>query len=79
MKHYTSGIYVGPVKRSNGNYDMNLLVVADLSGPIPTLGIGDERLYGTVCGMPHSGKWESDIITLETDTLIAPWVLSKWS
>lgn len=79
MTEYKPGIYVGPVRKHNGTVEANLMLVSRVAYPIPTLGVGDERLYGAACGMPYSGKWESGIITLESDTLVAPWVLSKWS
>lgn len=73
MKECKPGIYSGPKQRSDGRFDPNVMLIKTISRQT------EDMLYGEVTTIDNSGNWERNISTIDTDTMIAPWVLSKWS
>lgn len=73
MTEYKPGIYSGPRTWPDGVFDPNVLLIKEIYSQT------ENTLYGKMAGISESGYWESNMSTFETDTLIAPWVLSKWS
>lgn len=73
MIKYKPGIYSGPKTRPDGEFDHNVLLIKEIYSQT------EDKLYGKMACISEREDWESNMSPIETDTLIAPWVLSKWS
>ena len=72
MIEYKPGIYSGPKTRSDGTFDPNVLLIKEVHRQT------EDMLYGKMACISER-ELGSFMSPIETDTLIAPWVLSKWS